>query len=82
MTGKIKSITNPKLSLDILTPEEIQRIHTATLDVIETTGIRFPSKRALDIWEAHGAQVDRNSSIVKVPGQIIEHALKARSTQI
>jgi trimethylamine--corrinoid protein Co-methyltransferase len=76
MSGKIKSITNPKLSLDILTPEEIRRIHTASLDVIETTGIRFPSKRALDIWEAHGAQVDRSSSIVKVPGQIIEEALK------
>jgi trimethylamine--corrinoid protein Co-methyltransferase len=77
MSGKIKSITNPKLGLDILTPEEIRRIHTASLDVIETTGIRFPSKRALDIWEAHGAQVDRNSSIVKVQGQIIEEALKS-----
>jgi trimethylamine--corrinoid protein Co-methyltransferase len=76
MTGNIKSITNPKLSLDILTPEEIHRLHTATLDIIETTGIRFPSKRALDIWEAHGAQVDRNTSIVKVPGHIIEDALK------
>jgi trimethylamine--corrinoid protein Co-methyltransferase len=76
MTGKIKSITNPKLSLEILTPEEIKRLHTATLDIIETTGIRFPSKRALDIWEAHGATVDRNTSIVKVPGHIIEDALK------
>ncbi len=76
MTGKIKSITNPKLSLDILSPEEIQRIHTATLDVIEKVGVRFPSRRALDIWEAHGAQVNRDSSVVKVPGQIIEDALK------
>jgi trimethylamine---corrinoid protein Co-methyltransferase len=76
MTGHIKSITNPKLSLDILTPDEILRLHTATLDIIETTGIRFPSKRALDIWEANGAQVDRKTSVVKVPGQIIEDALK------
>jgi len=76
MTGKIKSISNPKISLEILTPEEILRLHTATLDIIEKTGIRFPSKRALDIWEAHGAQVDRETSIVKVPGQIIEDALK------
>jgi trimethylamine--corrinoid protein Co-methyltransferase len=76
MTGEIKSITNPKLSLEILSPEEIQRIHTASLDVIETAGIRFPSKRAMDIWEAHGAQVDRNSSIVKIPGHIIEEALR------
>jgi trimethylamine--corrinoid protein Co-methyltransferase len=76
MSGKIKSITNPKLSLDILSPEEVRRIHTASLDVIETAGIRFPSKRALDIWETHGANVDRSSAIVKVPGQIIEEALK------
>jgi trimethylamine--corrinoid protein Co-methyltransferase len=76
MIGKIKSITNPKLSLDILSPEEVQRLHTASLDIIESTGIRFPSKRALDIWEAHGAKVDRNTSIVKAPGQVIEDALK------
>ncbi len=76
MAGKIKSVTNPKLSLEILTSEDIISLHTATLDIIESTGVRFPSKRALDIWEAHGAQVDRNTSIVKVPGQIIEDALK------
>jgi trimethylamine---corrinoid protein Co-methyltransferase len=76
MTKNIKSITNPKLGLDILTPEEILRLHTATLDIIETTGVRFPSKRALDIWEMHGANVDRNTSVVKVPGYIIEDALK------
>ena len=31
MTKNIKSITNPKLRLDILTPQEVQRIHEATL---------------------------------------------------
>jgi trimethylamine---corrinoid protein Co-methyltransferase len=76
MSRKIKSITNPKLSLDILSAQEIQRLHTATLDIIETTGVRFPSKRALDLWEANGANVDRNTQIVKVPGHIIEEALK------
>ncbi len=76
MIGKIKAISNPKLSLDILTREEILRLHTASLDIIESTGVRFPSKRALDIWEAHGAQVDRATSIVKVPGHIIEDAVK------
>jgi trimethylamine--corrinoid protein Co-methyltransferase len=76
MVGKIKSITNPKLGLDILSKDEILRIHTATLDIIESTGIRFPSKRALDIWEAHGASVNRDTSVVKVPGHVIEDALK------
>jgi trimethylamine---corrinoid protein Co-methyltransferase len=77
MGRPIKPITNPKLSLNILTPEEVQRIHTATLDVIENVGVRFPSKKALDIWEAHGAKVDRQTSIVKAPGALIEKALKS-----
>lgn len=76
MAGKIKSITNPRLSLNILTPEQVERIHTATLDVIENVGVRFPSKRALDIWEEHGAAVDRNTMVVKAPGVLIEEALK------
>jgi trimethylamine--corrinoid protein Co-methyltransferase len=76
MTGKIKSITNPRLGLNILSAEDVQRIHTATLDVIEGVGVRFPSQKALDIWEANGATVDRETTIVKVPGQVIEDALE------
>jgi len=76
MAGKIKSVTNPRLSLGILSPEDIQRIHTATLDVIENVGVRFPSQKALDIWEDNGATVDRERMIVKAPGSLIEGALK------
>ncbi len=75
MAGTIKSVTNPGISLNILGHEDVKRLHTATLDVIERTGVKFPSKRALDIWQAHGAQVDHHSQIVKVPGQVIEEAL-------
>jgi len=76
MAGKIKSVTNPRLSLKILSDEDVRRIHTATLDVIENVGVRFPSHKALDIWEAHGAKVDRQTMIVKAPGHLIEEALK------
>lgn len=76
MTKNIKSITNPKLSLNIMTPAEVQKIHAATLNVIENVGVRFPSKRALEIWEANGATVDHEKMTVKVKPQIIEAALK------
>lgn len=76
MVGKIKSVTNPRLKLEILTPDDVQRIHGATLDIIENTGVRFPSQKALDIWEAHGASVDRESMVVKAPGRLIESALR------
>ncbi len=76
MPRNIKSISDPKLKLEVLTPEEVRRIHHATLWIIEKVGIRFPSERALDIWEANGAQVDRQSKIVKAKGELIDSALK------
>src|SRR5512138_3182767 len=75
MSKNIKSITNPKLKLDVLTTEEVKKIHEATLWIIEHVGVRFPSERALEIWEANGATVDREKKIVKVKGDLIEHAL-------
>jgi len=76
MSKNIKSITNPKLHLDILKPAEIQCIHDATLHIIENVGVRFPSQRALDIWEAHGATVDREKMIVRAKPTLIEDALR------
>jgi len=62
--------------LQVLSPDDVRRIHTASLDIIESVGVRFPSPRALDIWAAHGATVDRSTSIVRIPGQVIEDALR------
>jgi trimethylamine---corrinoid protein Co-methyltransferase len=76
MPRNIKSINDPKLKLEILTPEEVRKIHDATLWIIEKVGIRFPSDQALDIWEQHGAQVDRQTKIVKAKAELIESALK------
>jgi trimethylamine--corrinoid protein Co-methyltransferase len=75
MDPQIKSITSPKISLNILTQEEVQRIHTATLDVMESVGVKFPSQKALKILRTHGCQVDDGSMIVKFPGDIVEQYL-------
>ncbi|MGZ6316012.1 MAG: trimethylamine methyltransferase family protein [Anaerolineales bacterium] len=76
MPKNIKSISDPKLKLEILTPQEVRKIHDATLWIIEKVGVKFPSDCALDVWEAHGAQVDRNTKIVKAKAELIETALK------
>jgi trimethylamine--corrinoid protein Co-methyltransferase len=77
MPKEIKSISSPKMHLEILTPDEIKKIHDATLWVIEKVGVRFPSKRALDIWASHGALVDTGKMIVRAKGELIEDALKS-----
>ena len=77
MAAKIKSITNPRLNLRVLRIEDIRRIHKATLEIVETIGVKFPSPRALDIWEAHGARVDRGTQVVKIPAALLESALSS-----
>jgi trimethylamine--corrinoid protein Co-methyltransferase len=76
MPKAIKSITNPKLRLEILTPQEVKRIHDATLWIIEKVGVRFPSKRAIEIWAANGAEVDAGKMVVRAKAELIEKALK------
>lgn len=76
MPGKIRSVSNPRLKLRVLGDEDIRLIHQATLEIIESVGVRFPSDKALTIWEEHSARIDRNSMIVRVPGRVIEEALQ------
>jgi trimethylamine---corrinoid protein Co-methyltransferase len=76
MPKTIKSISNPKLKLDVLTKQEINKIHDATLWIIEKVGVRFPSERALGIWEACGATVDHDRMTIRARPEIIELALK------
>jgi trimethylamine--corrinoid protein Co-methyltransferase len=81
MTQRIKGITNPKISLNILSDDDLQKIHHATLEIIQEVGVRFPSKKALDILEDHGAHVDRGTMVARIPGDVIECFLeKAPST--
>jgi trimethylamine--corrinoid protein Co-methyltransferase len=75
VSSEIKTVSDPRLRLEILSQEDVSKIHTATLNVIECTGVRFPSERALDVWEAHGATIDRDTMVVKAPGHLIEEAL-------
>ena len=72
---KITPIVAPRLRLEVLSPADVRRIHGATLEVLETVGVRFPSTRALDILAEAGAQVDRKTMIVRFPGPLIESAL-------
>lgn len=71
---RIRSI-QPKLRMDVLSPEDIAKIHEASLEIMENVGVRFPSEKALNILEQAGAQVDRTSMIAKIPATIVMDAI-------
>jgi len=75
MSKNIKSITNPKLRLEVLSQDDVKQIHDATLQIIEKVGVRFPSKRALEVWADNGAEIDYDKMVVRAKPALIEQAL-------
>ena len=59
-----------------LSPEEQQVIHNDSLKVLVEVGALFHSDRALNILDKNGAQVDRDSKIVKIPKEMVAEALR------
>ncbi len=72
----LATLVDPAIRLEVLDAAAIERIHAATLELIETVGVRFPSARAQAIWADHGAHVDPGTGIVRVPAHVIESALQ------
>jgi len=65
----------PKVRVDVLTAEQVSEIRTATLQVLEATGVHFPSERALRIFAEHGADVDDETQIVRLPSNLVLEAM-------
>ena len=63
------------LHWDALSSSDIERIHEATLDILENVGIRFPSARALDILERNGCTVDRQTEVARLPRRVVMEAV-------
>ena len=61
--------------LRILSDEQLQQLKSATLEILEQTGIHCPSERALSIYAGHGAQVDFVTQIVKFPPEVVLDAM-------
>jgi len=63
--------------LSFLDETQLKNLQEATLRILEKTGVKFPSGKALDIFAEHGADVDRESQIVKIPRDLV---LKSMAT--
>jgi len=64
-----------KPSLRVINDAQIDRIHAATLEVLERTGIRMTHPEGLEILEEAGAKVTGNR--VRIPSWMVEDAIAA-----
>ncbi len=65
----------PEMRIKTLADEDIEKIHQATLTVLEQTGVKFPSETALHILAEGGADVDFKTEIVKIQPDLLMKTL-------
>ncbi|MBL7062765.1 MAG: trimethylamine methyltransferase family protein [Anaerolineae bacterium] len=66
---------HPRFHLEVLSADGLEAIKSATLHILEHVGVRFPSERARRIFAGHGAQVDMESQIVRLPAELVMWAM-------
>ncbi|MBL7120123.1 MAG: trimethylamine methyltransferase family protein [Dehalococcoidia bacterium] len=62
--------------INILTEDQVERIHSATLEILETTGVVFEHKKALEVLDGAGCKVDHQKQRVRFPSYLVEECLR------
>ena len=55
-----------------LTNEEIQYVHDSSLEILEETGLIVRNEKARKRFAKHGAIVDHETEIVRIPAKVVE----------
>ena len=73
-----RNLVNPYAPIDVLDPERLEKIHDASLRILEELGLEFLSEEALAILAKAGADVDRSTKCVRFDrGLVADHVAKA-----
>ncbi len=62
---------------ELLTSEQVKRVHEASLEILKDTGILVQNKKARARFVKHGCTLDSESQIVKFPPAVVEHFCQA-----
>lgn len=63
-------------SINLLSKEELDLIHAASLEILEKIGMRIEHRKMLQLLDEWGANVDYNSYTAKFPADLVEELLK------
>ncbi|MBC8334499.1 MAG: trimethylamine methyltransferase family protein [Anaerolineales bacterium] len=73
-TPDIFSISSHQ-KINVLSPSELETLKNGTLQLLSEVGVSFPTKKALTIFAEHGADVDWEKEIVRIPPDLVKKAM-------
>ncbi len=62
---------------ELLTPEQVARVHEASLEILEDVGVLVCNVEARERFARHGCHVDSETQVVKLPRAIVEQFRQA-----
>jgi trimethylamine--corrinoid protein Co-methyltransferase len=63
------------LALRVLTEEQLTKLHDASLEILDTVGVRIPHAEMRALFRQAGAVVDDASALVKIPAHLVMRCL-------
>ncbi len=60
----------------LLLAEEVQRVHEASLEILQNVGIMVRNPRARAVFARHGCAVDQQTQVVKIAPRLVEEQRK------
>ena len=62
---------------ELLDRNEVEHIHEASLEILETVGVMVHNEKAREIFAQHGCKVEDDTAIVKFPQKVVENFRQA-----
>lgn len=70
----VNKLAQSTIGLNIMTVDQVERLHYATLHVLERVGVKIFEPESLELLHGSGAKVDGN--LVKIPAWMVQGALQ------
>lgn len=68
-------VLRPTIGMNVMTREEMERLHAATMEVLERVGVEVYDEEALALLKQNGASV--NGTNARIPAKMVDEALKS-----
>ena len=66
----------------VLTEDDLADIHLGTIEVLERTGVFVEDEEAREIFAGAGATVDADKKVVRIPGHVVEQAIRTAPSKL
>lgn len=61
--------------IDVLSKSELETLQIGTLQLLSEVGVHYPTQKALTIFADHGADVDWENEIVRIPPELVRKGM-------